>query len=455
MVPFDSSTFVRISIKEVVLTLIEAFVLVFLVILLFLQNLRATIVPMLVVPVAILGAFGGMYFVGFSINVLSLFGLVLAIGIVVDDAIVVVENVERIMAQEGLSAKEATRKSMQQITGAIVAVSVVLAAVFIPELDDDRQRRRHLPAVRAHYRHLDVPVGHDGVEFHAGVVRHIAAPAARRTQRSAARASTGCSTAQRTATSRALLPACGTRRAGWWCMAPCFLACVFLFQPPADELSSRGGSGLCARHRAAAGGRHDRAHASRAGAHVRDHARRTRSSSGRSRSSGFSFLGQGENVGMAFMRLKPWDEREADRGRVHRLGEQGASARIKEAQIFVVNLPTIRGLGQFSGFDFRLQDRAGLGPEQLTAARQTLLAKASQNPALAGVRFNGLADAPQLRARSGSRAGAGDGPFGVGRLHGAAADAGAGVRQRFQLRRARAARAAAGGRAVSACAPRI
>src|SRR6185437_3405439 len=131
-VPVDTTGFVKVSIIEVVKTLGEAIVLVFIVMLLFLQNLRATLIPTLVVPVALTGAFIGMYALGFSINVLSLFGLVLAIGIVVDDAIVVVENVERIMREEGLSPKEATRKGMTQITGAVIAVTTVLASVFIP-----------------------------------------------------------------------------------------------------------------------------------------------------------------------------------------------------------------------------------------------------------------------------------------------------------------------------------
>ncbi|TAL98397.1 MAG: multidrug efflux RND transporter permease subunit, partial [Rhodanobacter sp.] len=130
--PYDTTSFVKISIKEVVHTLIEAIVLVFLVMLLFLQNIRATIIPTLVIPVALLGTFIGMLVLGFSINQLTLFGMVLAIGIVVDDAIVVIENVERIMTEEGLSPKEATRKAMGQITGAVVAISVVLTAVFVP-----------------------------------------------------------------------------------------------------------------------------------------------------------------------------------------------------------------------------------------------------------------------------------------------------------------------------------
>ncbi|MES1153842.1 MAG: efflux RND transporter permease subunit, partial [Rhodanobacter sp.] len=130
--PYDSTTFVNISINEVVHTLIEAIILVFLVMLLFLQNIRATIIPTLVIPVALLGTFLGMLPLGFTINQLTLFGMVLAIGIVVDDAIVVIENVERIMTEENLSPKDATRKAMGQITGAVVAITVVLAAVFVP-----------------------------------------------------------------------------------------------------------------------------------------------------------------------------------------------------------------------------------------------------------------------------------------------------------------------------------
>ncbi len=173
--PYDSTQFVRISIQEVVKTLAEAVVLVFLVILLFLQNFRATLIPTLVVPVAITGAFAGMYLAGFSINVLSLFGLVLAIGLVVDDAIVVVENVERIMSEEGLPPKEAARKAMDQITGAVIAMTLVLAAVFIPMALVGGSVGSDLSAVLVDHRHLDGDLGLDGLELYPGVVRHSAA----------------------------------------------------------------------------------------------------------------------------------------------------------------------------------------------------------------------------------------------------------------------------------------
>jgi len=130
--PYETTTFVTISIEEVVHTLIEAIILVFLVMLIFLQNVRATIIPTLVIPVALLGTFAGLYAIGFTINQLTMFALVLAIGIVVDDAIVVIENVERIMAEEKLPPREATIKAMEQITGAVIAITVVLTAVFAP-----------------------------------------------------------------------------------------------------------------------------------------------------------------------------------------------------------------------------------------------------------------------------------------------------------------------------------
>ncbi len=130
--PYDTTPFVRLSIEEVVMTLLEGIVLVFLVMYLFLQNLRATLIPTIAVPVVLLGTFAIMNVVGFSINVLSMFGLVLAIGLLVDDAIVVVENVERVMTEEGLSPRDATRKAMDQITGALIGVALVLSAVFVP-----------------------------------------------------------------------------------------------------------------------------------------------------------------------------------------------------------------------------------------------------------------------------------------------------------------------------------
>jgi multidrug efflux pump len=166
-VPYDSSKFVRISIHEVVKTLVEAIALVFVVMLLFLQNIRYTLIPTIVVPVALTGTFAVMLWLGFSINVLTLFGMVLAIGILVDDAIVVVENVERIMAEEGLSPREATVKAMGQITGAIIGITVVLISVFVP-------MAIFSGSVGTIYRGIDGVFRHDGALAHPGAVRHAA-----------------------------------------------------------------------------------------------------------------------------------------------------------------------------------------------------------------------------------------------------------------------------------------
>ena len=173
--PYDSTEFISASIEEVVKTLVEAIILVFLIIYFFLQNLRTAFIPTIVVPVALLGTFAVMYALGFSINVLTLFGLVLAIGILVDDAIVVTENVERIMSEEGLSPRDATRKAMEQITGALIAISLVLTAVFIPDGLLRRVGGRDLSAVLALAGGLDGLFGVPGNVADAGLVRHDAA----------------------------------------------------------------------------------------------------------------------------------------------------------------------------------------------------------------------------------------------------------------------------------------
>ena len=164
----------RISIEEVVKTLIEAIVLVFLVMFVFLQNWRATLIPTIAVPVVLLGTFGVLAAVGYSINTLTLFGLVLAIGLLVDDAIVVVENVERVMHEEGLSPKEATRKSMDQISGALVGIGLVLCGGLPAHGLLRRFERRHLPAVLAHHRLSHGALGDGRADPHAGALRHPA-----------------------------------------------------------------------------------------------------------------------------------------------------------------------------------------------------------------------------------------------------------------------------------------
>jgi len=396
LVPYDTTQFIEISIHEVIYTLLEAVVLVFLVMLLFLQNLRATLIPTLVVPVALTSAFAGMYIAGFSINVLTLFGLVLAIGLVVDDAIVVVENVERIMTEEGLPPKEATRKAMDQITGAVIAMTTVLAAVFIPmalvggsvgviyrqfsltiAISMAISALMALSFTPALCASLLKPVHGEPNRFlrgfnrlYGGMTRAYLArvkQSIRHTPRwmAAFVALVGVAILLFTRLPTSFLP---EEDQGY--------ALVVVQLPPGASME-RTGEVLRQME--------DIIQKSPAVNQVLDVA-------------GFSFVGQGENVGLGFIRLKPWDERRSADTQINSFIQwaNGALQSIKGARMFVVNLPTIRGLGRFGGFDFRLEDRAGLGHEALMQARNTLLGKAAANPVLSGVRPNQLEDAPEL-----------------------------------------------------------
>ena len=396
MTPYDSTKFVRISIEEVVITLVAAVVLVFLVILLFLQNFRATIIPTLVVPVALTSAFAGMYLAGFSINVLSLFGLVLAIGLVVDDAIVVVENVERIMTEEGLPPKEAARKAMGQITGAIIAITTVLAAVFVP---------------------IAMVGGSVGViyrQFSLTIAMSMAISALM------ALSFTPALCAQ------LLKPQHGTpnvlirgfnRFYDWlkesyvrrisrsiyhpvrWMVAFVIFAGVagYLyvklptsFLPDEDQ-----GYALMIIQLPP---QSNIVQTTQVLKQMEDVIRKNPAVDMVLDVAGFSFVGQGENAGLGFIRLKNWDERKRPEEQINAVigWANGAVSSIKGARIFVINLPTIRGLGRFGGFDFRLEDRAGLGHDKLMQARNILLGAAGKDPRLAGVRPNQLEDAPQV-----------------------------------------------------------
>ena len=394
--PYDSTQFVRISIQEVVKTLLEAVVLVFLVILLFLQNLRATLIPTLVVPVAITGAFAGMYLAGFSINVLSLFGLVLAIGLVVDDAIVVVENVERLMSEEGLSPKEAARKAMDQITGAVIAMTLVLAAVFIPMALVGG-------SVGVIYRQFALTIA-----ISMGISALMAlsfTPAL-------------CATLLRPVHSPNWFLRGFNRGYGWvagtylrrvgqairhtprWIVA--FIALVILAgylyaRLPTSFLPEEDQGYAFAIIQLPPG-----ATMQRTGAVLTEMESILKQNPVVDRVlmvAGFSFVGQGENVGLGFIRLKDWSLRTQPSEQIKAFipAANAALQAVKEARIFVVNMPTVRGLGRFGGFDFRLEDRAGLGHAQLMQARNALLGAAAKDPVLTGVRPNQLEDGPQVQ----------------------------------------------------------
>jgi len=397
-VPYDTSRFVEISISEVVYTLFEAMGLVFLVMWLFLGNLRATLIPAVVVPVSLLGALAGLYALGYSINVLTLFAMVLAIGIVVDDAIVVVENVERIMNDEGLPPREATHKAMGQIVSAIIGITLVLCAVFIPMAFFGG-------SVGAIYRQFSVtlvltmllsalmaftltpalcatllkPV--DAHHTTTGVLAIFNRQFAILSERYKDRVRKMINRPARWIIVYGLLIAVTI---GLFSRLPgsflpdedqgYFISLVQL--PPAasrertQEVLSQAEQYFLKQPEV-------------------DHVIGVL---------GFSFFGRGQNAALVFVKLKDWDVRKTQ--------DKSVQAVIQRANMFLfslkqafslgVNVPPIPELGAIGGFDFRLQDRAGLGRERLTEARNMLLGMASNNPALAGVRPEGQEPAPQI-----------------------------------------------------------
>ncbi|KAF1693376.1 multidrug efflux RND transporter permease subunit [Pseudoxanthomonas koreensis] len=395
MSPFDSTTFVRISIQEVVKTLLEAVVLVFLVMLIFLQNLRATIIPTLVIPVALLGTFLGLSIIGFTINQLTLFAMVLSIGIVVDDAIVVIENVERIMTEEGLAPRDATIKAMGQITGAVVAITVVLAAVFIPSALQGG-------AAGEIYKQFALTIA-IAMAFSAflalGFTPALCATFLKPSHHANSNRVFRTFNKYYDKVSHTYVGHIGSavRHAPRWMILFAVLAllCGFLFtRMPGSFLPEEDQGYAMAIVQLPPGATLQRTQ------HVFDEVRgrleQIEGYESMMQVAGFSFVGSGENVGMAFIRLKQWDERELTAPEFIQQAN-GALFGIKDASIFVVNLPTVQGLGQFGGFDMWLQDRSGQGQAALTAARNQLLGAAAQNPALVGVRPNGLEDSPQLK----------------------------------------------------------
>lgn len=397
--PYDTTDFVKISIEEVVKTLFEAVVLVFLVMLVFLQNLRATIIPTLVIPVALLGTFLGMTVIGFTINQLTLFGMVLAIGIVVDDAIVVIENVERIMTEENLAPREATIKAMHQISGAVIAITLVLAAVFIPSAlqggsAGEIYKQFALTIAIAMLFSAFLALG-----FTPALCATMLKPTGHHESRHAVFRWFNKYYDKISHTYVGHI-ASAVRHAPRWMLVFGLLAalCGFLFtRMPGSFLPEEDQGYALAIVQLPAGATMQRTQ--KVFQQVRTNLEKLEGYDGMMEVTGFSFVGQGENVGMAFIRLKPWDERKIDA--MHFIQQaNGALFGIKEAQIFVVNLPTVNGLGQFGGFDMYLQDRSGRGRDALAQAMGQLLGKANNpqaSPALTGVRPNELEAAPQLK----------------------------------------------------------
>ncbi|CAB3812924.1 multidrug efflux RND transporter permease subunit [Achromobacter denitrificans] len=401
-IPYETSTFVEISIRKVLMTLLEAVALVFCVMYLFMQNFRATLIPTLVVPVALLGTLGVMLGLGYSINVLTMFGMVLAIGILVDDAIVVVENVERIMAEEGLAPREATVKAMRQISGAIVGITVVLVSVFVPMAFFDG-------AVGNIYRQFAVTLA-VSIAFSAflalsltpalcaSMLRPIDAGHHEKRgffgwfNRAFARL-----TARYTARVSGVLarPA----RFGLAYLAVIGVAALLFARLPSSFLPEEDQGSFMAMVILPQG-----APQAETMAVVKDVERYMMENEPVAyvySVNGFSEYGSGPNSAMFFVTLKDWKQRRGADQHVDAVVERvnAAFAARKNVMVHALNSPPLPDLGSTSGFDFRLQDRAGLGHDALAGARQQLLAAAAAHPALADVVFAGQEDAPQLALR--------------------------------------------------------
>ncbi|BDR33542.1 multidrug efflux RND transporter permease subunit [Photobacterium damselae subsp. damselae] len=397
----DTNPFVKLSIEEVVSTLFEAIVLVFLVMYLFLQNIRATLIPTIAVPVVLLGTFGVMAACGFTINTLTMFGLVLAIGLLVDDAIVVVENVERVMSEEGLSPVEATKKSMGQISGALVGVAMVLSAVFVP-------MAFMTGSTGAIYRQFSLTIV--AAMVLSVLVAMILTPALCATMLKAGDADHGEKKGffgwfnrifDRTANGYQSSVAGILKRSGRFVIVYLLLLPVigWMFKSiPSSFLPNEDQGNFMVMVQLPPGASLERSQK------VMDEVTHYFETEEKSTVesvftvSGFSFVGQAQNAGMAFVGLKDWSERTAPGTDVNSIIKR-AMIHFKDnqdAMIFAVNPPAIRELGQASGFDFFLEDRAGLGHEKLLQARNQLLGMANQNPALQKVRPNGLEDNSQF-----------------------------------------------------------
>ncbi len=400
-IPYDSSRFVKISISQVAETLLIAVLLVFLVIFLFLQNFRYTIIPTIVVPVALLGTFATLAALGFSINVLTMFGMVLVIGIVVDDAIVVVENVERIMSQEGLSPLDATRKAMTQISGAIIGITVVLMAVFVP-------LAFFSGSVGNIYRQFSA-VMVSSISFSAFMALSLTpALCATLLQPVAAGqhlARTGFFGAFNrgfagTAKGYESLVARLLKRAVRYLVIYAAIigaVAVIYLRLPASFLPGEDQGTMLVNVQLPPGATQQRTLAVMQ--QVEGYVLKQPEVQSMVSVLGFSFSGQGQNAALGFVTLKDWSERKAAQQSAQALAGRafGALMGVRDAFIFPLSPPPIPELGNASGFTFRLQDRGGNGHDALVVARNQLLGMAAQSKVLTQVRPDGLEDAPQLQ----------------------------------------------------------
>jgi HAE1 family hydrophobic/amphiphilic exporter-1/multidrug efflux pump len=403
--PWDTTPFVKVSLRQVVETLFEAMVLVFLVMFLFLQNIRATLIPTIAIPVVLLGTLAVMSVAGFSINTLTLFGMVLAIGLLVDDAIVVVENVERLIQEEGLSPKEAARKSMDEISGALIAIAVVLAAVFLPMAFFGgstgiiyRQFSLTIvsamalsvmvalilsPALAATILKPGDPLKHEGRGPLATFFNWFNGrfDRAREVHEKGVRKTIG-----------------GVKTSAVVYLAIIAVMAFFFWRLPTGFLPDEDTGAVFTLVAEPSGATLPRTDA------ALDYARRyfdskeSKNVEGVFTVGGFSFAGQGQNAGIAFLPLKPWDERPGKQNTSKAIADRatGAFSQYRDALIISFIPPAALELGNATGFDLQLVDTGDIGHAKLTEARNTLLGMAMQDKRITGIRPVSLEDAPQL-----------------------------------------------------------
>lgn len=400
LIPYETTQFVEISIQKVITTLVEAIILVFLVMFLFLQSIRATLIPTLVVPVALMGTFAVMWLAGFSINMLTMFGMVLSIGILVDDAIVVVENAERIMAEENLSPREATIKAMKQISGAIIGITLVLTSVFIP-------MAFFTGAVGNIYRQFSLTLV-VSIGFSAFLALSLT-PALCATllkpssldhhekrgffgwfNRTVARSTGKYGTVLSSLLKRPI------RSVFIYALIIAGAAHLYLSQPTSFLPTEDQGNLIINVTLPPGTLQHETREKLR---EIEEYLMKNEPVQNVYTVGGFSFFGSGTNTAIFFVGLKNWKDRtssdksvEAIIGRV--MGKFGSD---KHMDVMALNMPALPELGSIAGFDFRLQDRNGLGYDALLQARQELLSKANQHPDLMAVYFAGQPDIAQLR----------------------------------------------------------
>ncbi|GAB2551831.1 efflux RND transporter permease subunit [Rhodanobacter koreensis] len=401
--PYDTTPFVSVSIEEVVKTLFEAIILVFLVMYLFLQNFRATLIPTIAVPVVLLGTFGILAVAGFSINTLTMFGMVLAIGLLVDDAIVVVENVERVMAEEGLSPKEATRKSMTQITGALVGIALVLSAVFLPMAFFGG-------STGVIYRQFSITIV--SAMTLSVLVALLFTPSLCATllrkphgdKHERRRGFFGLFNRGFDSMNRGYERGVGhvTARTGRYllgylaivvCLGLLFARVPTSFLPDEDQ-------GILFLQVVEPPGTASELTQQTLN-EVRDYFMKDEASivSDVFTVNGFSFGGRGQNAGLAFVRLKDWKDRPSKRDSVFGLAERANQRfqRIRGAFVIAFPPPAVLELGNATGFDFELEDLGNVGHDALMKARDQLMQIAGKDPAIGSLRPNGLSDEPQYK----------------------------------------------------------